>query len=390
MEMKSVPVNENMVIVIRTSADLFLSGDDLMEVRFFGSEDRLQVRKEEGMLRIENHSGMDLILPRTARVRVEKVGGSAFMQDLGMLDIQKVGGDLAMQRIGQVDINKVGGSLTVRAVNGPFTVHKVGGDFQARELSGPVTVEAAGGNIDVQAVDGESLAARAGGDLTLYLTRSLPQAVEIRAGGNCELFIPSDTSARFTFDAGNEQIEIRLSQHEPAVEQDIEQRHYEFVIGEGEGRVEMRAGGDVLLSDEAREPSSLSAEFDRLETSWHNARENRARYGWPGHFDPERSADWADMISRRAQEAARRAEQRAQSAVRRVEEHTRRTVDREVRRAGYGPGAGFDIPQPPVPPKASPVTEKERMLVLNMLQENKITVEQAESLLRALEGRYKE
>ena len=390
MEMKSVPVNENMIIVIRTSADLFLSGEDPMEVRFFGSEDRLQVRKEEGVLRIENHSGMDLIVPRSVRVRVEKVGGSAFLQDLGALDIQKVGGELSMQRVGQVEIGKVGGSLTVRAVNGPFHVQKVGGDLQARELSGPVLADMVGGEINVQAVDGENLAMRAGGDLTVYLTRSLPQVMELRAGGNCELYIPSEANAHFDLDSGNEQIEVRVAQGETPMQEDIERRRYEFSLGDGTGKVEMRAGGDVLVSDEAREPSSLSSEFERLETSWQNARENRARYGWPGHFDPERSADWADMISRRAQEAARRAEQRAQNVARRVEEQTRRTVDREVRKVGQGFSFGFDAPVPPAPPKASTVTEKERMLVLQMLQENKITVDQAEALLRALEGRYNE
>lgn len=390
MEIKSVPVNENMMIVIRTSADLFLSGEDSMEVRFFGSEDRLQVRKEDGVLRIENHSGMDLILPRTVRVRVEKVGGSAFLQDLGQLDVQKVGGDLSMQRMGAVEIGKVGGSLTVRAVNGPFKVQKVGGDVLARELSGPVEVEVAGGNIDLQAVDGENLEMRAGGDLTLYLTRSLPAMVEVRAGGNCEMFLPDEVNARFNLDSGSEQIDVHIEQGETVMQEQIEERRYEFSLGSGDGRVEMRAGGDILVSDENREPSSLSGEFERLETSWHNARENRARYGWPGHFDPERSADWADMISRRAQEAARRAEQRAQNVARRVEEQTRRTVDREMRRAGQGFSFGFDAPAPPAAPKASPVTEKERMMVLQMLQENKISVEQAEALLRALEGRYSE
>jgi hypothetical protein len=390
MEIKSVPVNENTIIVIRTSADLFLSGEDPMEVRFYGSEDRLQVRKEEGMLRIENHSGMDLIVPRSARVRVEKAGGSAFMQDLGALEIQKVGGDLSMQRVGPVEIGKVGGTLTVRAVNGPFHVQKVGGDLLARELSGPVVADTVGGEIDVQAADGENLAMRAGGDLTVYLTRSLPQMVELRSGGNGTLYLPSEASARFELDSGNENIEVRIDQGETHMQEEIEHRRYEFRLGEGEGKVEMRAGGDVLVSDETREPSSLGGEFERLETSWQNARENRARYGWPGHFDPERSADWADMISRRAQEAARRAEQRAQNVARRVEEQTRRTVDREVRRAGQGFSFNFDAPIPPAPPKASPVTEKERMLVLQMLQENKISVEQAEALLRALEGRYSE
>jgi hypothetical protein len=94
------------------------------------------------------------------------------------------------------------------------------------------------------------------------------------------------------------------------------------------------------------------------------------------------------MISRRAQEAARRVEQRAQTVARRVEEQTRRNLERDLRNVGQGP-FGFEPPPPPAP-KSSPVTEKERMMVLQMLQENKITVEQAEALLRALEGRYTE
>lgn len=389
MEMKSVPVNENTMIVIRTSADLFLSGDDTMEVRFFGSEDRLQVSKEDSVLRIENHSGMDLIVPRSAKVRVEKVGGSAFFQDLGMVDIQKVGGDLAMQRVGQVEIGKVGGSLTVRAVNGPFQVQKVGGDLLARELIGPLSVEMVGGGIDLQAIDGEDLALRAGGDLTLYLTRSLPPSLQLRAGGNCELYLPTEANALFDLVSDGETIEVRITRQETQLHEEIDRRRYEFTLGSGDGRVEMRAGGDLLVSDEAREPSSLSAEFDRLETSWNNARENRARYGWPGHFDPERSVAWSDMISRRAQEAARRVEQRTQTVARRIEEQTRRNVERELRNVGRAP-FGFEPPPGPPAPKQSPVTEQERLMVLQMLQENKITVDQAEALLRALEGRYKE
>jgi hypothetical protein len=37
--------------------------------------------------------------------------------------------------------------------------------------------------------------------------------------------------------------------------------------------------------------------------------------------------------------------------------------------------------------KAEPVSEEERMLVLQMVQENKITVREAEILLNTLEGR---
>jgi hypothetical protein len=37
-------------------------------------------------------------------------------------------------------------------------------------------------------------------------------------------------------------------------------------------------------------------------------------------------------------------------------------------------------------PKSEPVSEEERMAILKMLQEKKITAEQAEQLLQALEG----
>ena len=44
------------------------------------------------------------------------------------------------------------------------------------------------------------------------------------------------------------------------------------------------------------------------------------------------------------------------------------------------------VPTPPSPPSSEPVAEEERMAVLKMLAEKKITAEQAEKLLDALEG----
>ena len=50
----------------------------------------------------------------------------------------------------------------------------------------------------------------------------------------------------------------------------------------------------------------------------------------------------------------------------------------------FGPGAER-VPTPPGPP-SEPVAEEERLAVLKMLAEKKITAEQAEQLLAALEG----
>jgi hypothetical protein len=58
-------------------------------------------------------------------------------------------------------------------------------------------------------------------------------------------------------------------------------------------------------------------------------------------------------------------------------------------------GVGFDRPTPPVPPvppvpprpQSEPVTDEERLTILKMLQDKKISLQDAEKLLAALEGK---
>ncbi len=389
MDNSTIPVKEDTIIVIRTSADLYLSGGDQADVRLFSSEERVQISREDNLLRIENHSGLDLMVPHGSNIKIERVGGSAFLQDLGMVEIDKVGGELALQRLGQVEIGKVGGSLTVRDVSGPFRVQRIGGELMARGLESLVTLEAVGGDADVQGVGEGEFILRAGGDAQIYLTRSMGRLVSVRAGGDVALHLPPEVNARFEVVADSEEIHLNLNHQADPFDGTIEQRRHEFIIGEGEARVELRGGGDCLISDEPAEPSSLNSEFERIETSWQNARENRARFGWPGHFDPGRSVAWADMIGRRAQEAARRAEMRVGRHGGHGE-HGRHEGWERFFQGDFTPPVPPTPPTPPMSPQQTsrtPVSEQERMLVLQMLQDGKVSVEQAEALLRALEGK---
>jgi hypothetical protein len=240
-------------------------------------------------------------------------------------------------------------------------------------------------------VIGSAVQARTGGDLKLYITGDLGGAVSLRAGGNASLFIPSTVSAQFSLSSSAANIDLRFNNQSPPLIEEIDAGKYEFTLGGGDQQVEMRTGGDIRLSDEAREPEPITGELERRENAWKEGRERRGNPSWSGGFGFDRTSAWADMISRRAQEAARRAEQRVQSASRRTEEQIRQAAEREMRRAEWRPGTHGQAhphpPEPPKPPKSS-VTEQERLMVLQMLQENKITVEQAEKLLAALEGRF--
>ncbi len=102
--------------------------------------------------------------------------------------------------------------------------------------------------------------------------------------------------------------------------------------------------------------------------------------------------DWSgfgERISRQVEQATSRAAKRAEEAARRVERHAERQARRWKGTVSTGPWNwdfnSQNVPTPPAPP-SEPVAEEERMAILKMLAEKKITAEQAEQLLNALEG----
>jgi hypothetical protein len=390
MDGNTIPVNENTTIIVKSSGDLFLRGQDQAVVRFQGSEDRIRINQSNDTLYVETRASLDLEVPRYAKVIVEKVGGSAFVQDLGgSLAVQKVGGDLSMQRIGELRIDKVGGSCLIDDISSVLFIGKVGGDLTVRQAASSVTAETVGGDTNAQAAGGDMVEARAGGDVVVYITEGVRERMALRAGGDVVMYLPANASGSFALNSGAEEITLDFTRTEGAQSQLIESHFYEFRLGEGGPRIEAQAGGDIRVSDEPVEPEPISGDLERLENAWADARGRFGSPGWSAGFGFDRSSAWADMVSRRAQEAARRAEQRVQAASRRTEEQIRQAAEREMRRGErYG---GYPPPPPPpsrpAGPRGEPVTEKERLMVLQMLQENKITVEQAEQLLAALEGR---
>ena len=74
--------------------------------------------------------------------------------------------------------------------------------------------------------------------------------------------------------------------------------------------------------------------------------------------------------------------QRAQKAAQRAERKMRHAAGRRNAKMKWT----WDLDNMPKAPKREPVSEEERMTILRMLAEKKITSEQAEELLTALEG----
>ena len=92
----------------------------------------------------------------------------------------------------------------------------------------------------------------------------------------------------------------------------------------------------------------------------------------------------ATSIQEKVQVAMRRAEEKLAEAIRKVEQRTQEAEGRRRKPVGWvAPPA-----PPPGPSKArrTPATDEERMMILRMVEQSKISVEQAEKLLAALNG----
>ena len=112
------------------------------------------------------------------------------------------------------------------------------------------------------------------------------------------------------------------------------------------------------------------------------------------------SAEQAERIAQRAREASERANRRAQEKIRLSQEKMQRKLDAARRRAERKAWAAERAAQDrrrrpesptkkPMPSKgvSEPVSEGERLMILQMLEQGSISLEEAEQLLAALEGK---
>jgi hypothetical protein len=143
-----------------------------------------------------------------------------------------------------------------------------------------------------------------------------------------------------------------------------------LVLGDGSAKISLHAGGDIRVSNNI-EAGNSAEDFGNFAGM---------NFDWSG---------FGERISRQVAQATSHAAKRAEEAARRVERHAERQARRwkgnvKVGRWNWEMGPR-GAPTPPAPP-SEPVAEEERMAVLKMLAEKKISAEQAEQLLNALEG----
>jgi hypothetical protein len=364
-------------------------------------------------------------LPHAAVIQTGIVHGNARFKLLeGDLSVDQVLGSLELRNVAATRVGSVHGNLLAKQVSADLKVEQVLGSAIARDVQGKCNLGGVSGNLDLHDAEGE-IEAAAGGNARLGLCLLVGQAYSVRAGGSLQCQVPEDASLRVELSSAARRIQVRLPDEKTTLAED----RYQLTLGAGDVSLRLEAGGSLVFTcqpgdwadmddfqeelDEAFTEFSeelgqqLSEQVDiQIETQMDILNEQLAKLevllGQSGMPAAE-----AEQTMRRAKEASERATQRAQERMRRAQAKLDRKLEAAQRKAEFKmraaerraqpsgkPGAKFQWPAPPVPPAppappgaAEGASEEERLLILKMLEQKKISIAEAEQLLAALEGK---
>lgn len=329
-----------------------------------------------------------VIVPETVSVSVQAVGGDANLTGLAAdCDVQSVGGDLSLRDAASLLVGAVGGDARIKRVTGNVTVEAVGGDATIRDVEGAVAVSGVGADLFLRDVGGDCIVEKAGADLVLSLDFAPGREYRFSAGSDILCRIHPDTHATFDLPADTA---LQLDVEAEVLEREDAPDRQTIMLGDGSALVHIGAASRLRLVGEEEDymvnfgvqlEDELEARLSHLE-----AKLSQQLEGLDERIQATttRFASQAERMAERAQREALRAADRVRRTMGQWDDAKPKRSPRKAKRAGFSLEGLETRPTPP--PRRDPVTEEERLMILKMVQDGKITIEEAERLLAALEG----
>jgi hypothetical protein len=351
--------NAPRIFIETIGGDLSLVGWDSDEILLKGEEDEIRSVQNGEEVKISCDDDISIRVPKAASVYIQMIGGDASIRGiLGPIELKEIGGDLSIRDVDSVAIDTIHSDFSLRGAKGHLSVKKAGSDVSIRDVDGNVGLESVADDLALRDVRG-NVSANVSEDVVLYLTPKAGNVYSVTAGDDILLVMPPRANATLTLNA--DEIEIDWK----GIENDEDAASRVITLGDGSAMINLNAGGDIRISNQSDAGDSADdfGNFAGLGMDW---------------------SGFGERISRQVEQATRRAGRQAEEAARRAERAGRRM------NAKLNVGVGrwnWDVfPKGgPTPPKPQ-ASEEERMAILKMLQEKKITADEADKLLSALEG----
>ncbi len=364
------------IVIEAVNGDFSVVGWDTEELLVKADDENIRIRQDNQTAYFSCNDDLTLRVPRGSSLEIQTVSGDMALRGVtGQVELKEVQGDLSIRDAGSVVIERVNADFSLRGANGDLRVKKINADASVRDVTGNVTMELVAADLVVRGIGGD-LKATVGADAVVYLDPKADHNYAVNAGDDILVVLPPDADA--TLNLTGDEIEVDL----PDVPEDDTTSRV-VKLGNGSAKISLSAGGELRISGQDTAGESAD-EFGNLAG---------AMFDW-NDLGRDFGRELSDRISQRVNAATRRAERKAREAEKKM-----RHI--ELRMTHHGPVP----PVPPVPPRPpsfrrsnvgvnvseasevrQPVSDEERMTILKMLQDKKITSEEADKLLKALEG----
>lgn len=371
---KTIPAGSASKVLLKAvDGDLRVTGWDRDEVAAKTDGDVLDMLMGAKEITITCDSDLILSIPRRLALDLLAVSGDTDLRELpGGISVRSIEGDLSLRMVGAVSVGTAMGDVDVRncadfsadVIESDFSLRDGSGNLAVRSVQGDVSLNNINGNVSLGSVSGDlfvrgvsgNLSAHAEEDAVMYLQPLEGNAINVEAEGDILLHMPAKTNAAMSLEADDaEDIYVEM----PGLEKSDGSNPRAVMLGtEPRAAIRLKSEGDLRITSR--------------ESDWASAAEFDFGGSWP------LPADFNERINHTVQHATRQAE----AAIRRVDQ-------RFGGRSARGQSASFNFPSSgrgPSAPVAEPVSDEERMTVLRMLEEKKISAEDAEKLLSALGG----
>ncbi|MQC26064.1 MAG: hypothetical protein DWG76_01250 [Chloroflexi bacterium] len=336
--------------------------------------------QNKNQLSIRAHGDCILRVPSESQLTVNRVGGNANVFDLeGEVAIESVGGSVNLRRVGPSRIEHIGGHLDARDVDGDLTVVTVSGNATLREIEGNINAPNIGASLNLREA-GAVVTAGAGGNANLRNDLMPGARHSIRCGGNAYCQLESPANAEVSLESGSGNILVITNEGS----QDLQSHKHTLQFGNGDARLAIVAGGHIdFRSREGGDDFDFDLDLD-LGENFENLVEgitDQVSSQMEAQLESlnEQLESLGEQFKATGNRAMHQAQRRVEAAQGRIEH---RLQGKRHKHSGRSFAAAFGLGNAP-----EPVSDEERMKVLEMVQEKKISVEEAESLLATLEGR---
>jgi hypothetical protein len=349
-----------------------------------GAEDVLLEREGE-TLTLSSRAACFLTLPPGTTLTVSAVQGNLKVEGMnGTLAIGTVHGNANLRAVGPSDLKQVFGNLRAHQVSGDMRGRAIRGNVRIYQVEDGLSLGQVDGSLVTRGLHGGLEVERISGNARLGPPFSPGMIYRLNADGSLTVRLTPAASLHLTLRAGGP---IRSQIPDLTLEETGEETR--GTLGAGEASLEAQVRGRISLTPlepEEGPPFDFLADLERLGAQI-EASIATAMAEMETHLEESLSRiddqGLRQRVEREAEGALRKTERAAAQARRRAEreaERARLRAERAERRWRRATGQRVHPPQ-------EQTTNEERMRVLRLVEEGKVTPEQAADLLDALEGR---